>query len=153
MTLKDQAEFFARALESGLKTVSEVIAWADENIMQLETPPIWLLELSLMGKVKTQDVVNMLRQADGVVDEAKVSQAYLQMLLEQIRIGIWSAEECCRFLDRIHEHFTESRSFEIRLFSERYYWLTDDEIISSETSEVVDVDFIAFLERASGAIP
>ena len=45
MSLKDKVEVFALALECGLKTVPEVIAWSDENIVQLETPPIWLLEL------------------------------------------------------------------------------------------------------------
>jgi hypothetical protein len=72
MTLKDQAEFFARALEGGLKTVPEVIAWADENITQLESPPNWLLELSMMGIAKGQDVLHVLRSVGGVVDERQI---------------------------------------------------------------------------------
>ena len=148
MTPIDQAEVFALSLESGLKTVPEVVAWADEQIMQLEMPPYWLLELSLMGKAKGQDVVRLLRQAEGVADESKVLQFYLGILLECIRTDTWSAETCCYSLYRIYERFAESQSMEIQIFRYRYLQL-GDENVSFETQHDIDLDFLAFLERES----
>jgi hypothetical protein len=149
MNLKDQAEFLARAIESGLRTVPDVIAWADEKIVQLETPPYWLLELSLMGTSKAQDVVNVLREAEGVVDDAKVSQVYFGVLLERIGSDVWTAEECCRFLYRIRERFTESQSLDIQQFDDRYDWLNEEDMVSGETRQDIDQDLIGFLERQS----
>jgi hypothetical protein len=153
MSLKDQAEFLARALEGGLKSVLEVIAWADENITQLETPPHWLLELSLMGKAKAQDVVNALRESDGIANEAKVVRGYFGELLSRIRTNVWSAEECCRFLYRINGRFTDSQSLEIQKLDDRYDWLMDEDMVCSETREDIDKDLTALLERESSLFP
>jgi len=43
---------FAAAMESGLLSIADVVAWADGRILQLDRPPAWLLDLCL---ARTQD--------------------------------------------------------------------------------------------------
>jgi hypothetical protein len=143
MTLNDQAEFFARALESDLKTVLEVIAWADENITQLETPPIWLLELSLMGRAKGQDVLHVLRSVGGVVDERQVC---FVLMLEAVRLGRRTGYEAVRFLRWQNIELPEDVYWKLASFDAYYEdWL---EFNASRVSEI-DREFMAFLERQS----
>jgi hypothetical protein len=155
VTLKDQAEFFALALESGLKTVPDVIAWADENIAQLETPPLWLLELSLLSKARGQDVVHALRQAEGTSDPPRVVSLWFGLLLDHLRTAEVSAESMvmtyCSRPDT--EWLPEPIQWELMDFDRRYsitevnlelgYPITDP-------LEDIDRDFLAFLERESG---
>ena len=172
MSLKDQAEFLARALESGLKTVPEIITWADENIMQLETPPYWLLELSLMGKAKGQDVFRVLSDVPGVADEQQVLAAFFASVFENVGEGAMSVESACRFLYPIRYRFSElqRRSIQdfddrydvtnlrelsreelrcaIQNFDDRYDWI-DDPLERLEQREEIDRDVLASLERES----
>jgi hypothetical protein len=150
MSLKDQAEFFARALESGLKTVSEVVVWADENILQLESPPHWLLELSLMEKAKGQDVVHVLREADGVVDERKIYQVVFGLLLEAVQLGRRTGYEAVRFLRWQNIELSEDVYWKLASF-DAYY----EDWFEFNTSRVVDLDreLIGFLERQSRPSP
>jgi hypothetical protein len=156
MTLKDQAEFLAQALESGLKTVPEVIAWADENIMQLETPPHWLLELSLMGKAKGQDVVHVLREADGVADERQIPAVFFASVLENVGAGAMSVERVCQFLYPFRFRFSEFQRRAIQDFYGRYS-ITEAELDMGypvmDPLDGIDQDFLAFLERESNLIP
>jgi hypothetical protein len=152
MTLKDQAEFLARALESGLKTVPEVIAWADENIMQLESPPYWLLELSLMRKVKGQDVVHALYGVAGVANEPLILRAFFSLILEKIRSGDMSVEETCRILYRDKFQFSEAQARAIQDFDDRYDWSHDTDM-TSYVPEEIDHEFVTFLERELSLIP
>jgi hypothetical protein len=149
MSLKDQAEFFALALESGLKTVPEVIAWADENITQLETPPHWLLELSLMGKAKGQDVIFALHDVAGLADKLLISRAFFSLILENIRSGEMSVEQSCRFLYLSELQFSAMQSRAIQDFDNRYDWSHDEDMMYSQTPEEIDREFVAFLERQS----
>jgi hypothetical protein len=146
MSLKDQAEFLARALESGLKTVPEVIAWADENITQFETPPYWLLELSLMRKAKGQDVVHVLHSAGG----ADEHRAYFGLLLEQVKLSRMTAYEALCFLYRLPHEFPEDVSLKLSVFDVHY-----EDSLEFNVSRVPDIDreFIAFLERQSRPFP
>jgi hypothetical protein len=155
MSLKDQAEFLARALESGLKSVPEVIAWADENITQLETPPNWLLELSLMGKAKGQDVFRVLSDVPDIADEQKVSAVFFASILENVGAGAMSVERACRFLYPIRYRFSE---FQRRLIQDYYgrYSITEVHLDMgypvTDPLEGINRDFLAFLEQESSLI-
>jgi hypothetical protein len=146
VTLKDQAEFLARALESGLKTVPEVIAWADENIMRLESPPHWLLELSMMGKAKGQDVVQALHGVAGIANETSILRAFFSLILEKIRSTEMSVEESCRILYRGKFQFPEAQARAIQDFDDRYDWSHDADMTSHVPADI-DREFVTFLEQ------
>jgi hypothetical protein len=148
--LKDQAEFFARTIETDLQTVSNVIAWVDENIMQLEQPPIWLLELSSMGRARRVDVLQALRNVEGVADETLVVRAFFGLILERVQKGILSPKKMSKFLYRMNRRYPEVQKQEIWRFDERY----DDFLLDSKESLAeVDRAFVTFLERESGSFP
>jgi hypothetical protein len=149
VTFKDQAEFLARALESGLKTVPEVIAWADENITQLETPPHWLLELSMMSKAKGQDVLDMLNHVEGVADERKVYRGIFGLILEQVTLSRMTGYEAVRILRWQNIEFPEDAYWKLASF-DAYY----EDWSEFNTSQIADLDceFVAFLEQESSLI-
>jgi hypothetical protein len=150
MTLRDQAEFLARALESGLKTVPEVIAWADEKIVQLKSPPHWLLELSLMGNAKGQDVLHVLSHVEGVADERKVYRGIFGLILEQVTSSRMTGYEAVRFLRWQNIEIPEDVYWKLASF-DAYY----EDWFEFNASRVADLDreLIAFLERQSRPFP
>ena len=148
MSLKDQAEFLARALESGLKTVSEVITWADENITQLETPPHWLLELSLMGRVKNLDVIHVLRHVEGVADDRKVNQGIFSLLLEQMNSNQMTGNRVVHFLLRRNRNMEFSFSEAVCQKLDCFHAAYEDWFEVNKKSDL-DRELIAFLEQQS----
>ena len=150
MTLKDQAEFLARALESGLKTVPEVIAWTDEQITQLETPPHWLLELSLMGKAKSQNVVHVLRHVEGVVEEHKVYRGIFGLIFEQVTSSRMTGYEAVGFLLGQNAEHSKDVYRKLCSFDAQY-----EDWMEFNIAGIPDIDreLIAFLERQSSQSP
>ena len=148
MSFKDQAELFAQSLEYGFRTVAEVIAWADKNIAQLEMPPHWLLELSLMGQAKGQDVLHVLRHVEGVADDQKVNQGIFSLLLEQMNSNRMTGNRVVHFLLSRNRNMEFSFSEAVCQELDRFHAAYEDWFEVSNKSDL-DRKLIAFLERQS----
>jgi hypothetical protein len=68
--IKTAAETWQRLLEAGLTTLRETALWADAQIAAVDTPPYWLIEVSMARGVR--DAVAALKNAEGKADETAV---------------------------------------------------------------------------------
>jgi hypothetical protein len=67
---KTAAEVQRRLLEAGLATFGETTSWADAQIAALDSPPYWLIEVSMARS--GPDAAAALKSADGKADETAV---------------------------------------------------------------------------------
>jgi hypothetical protein len=58
--VQNEAEMLAVGFRLGLVQRFEIIAWADEQILELESPSLELIDLASMSKAHAQDIVGKL---------------------------------------------------------------------------------------------
>jgi hypothetical protein len=76
-SLKTKAEELRIGLIAGVYEVADVIQWADSEIVQLEKPPLALLDLAMMSKAKAFEVVSQLNLIPGEVDTFFITRRLL----------------------------------------------------------------------------
>lgn len=62
MSITQQAGVFLRALELGGLPAAHVIRWTDKVIMAEESPPVWLLDLSILDPTRISDMLHLLHE-------------------------------------------------------------------------------------------
>ena len=60
MTVPDTAEFYIQALDNGLIEVADVIAWADNIILQEESPELSIIKVSMSASKGKHEVLSAL---------------------------------------------------------------------------------------------
>ncbi len=67
------AEFYIRGLTEGFITAAEVIAWADEVIVEAAKTEDWMLDISTASPEDRMGVLHHLHAVQGTVDEAELA--------------------------------------------------------------------------------
>ncbi len=86
-TLREEAEFLALALAMGLVEKAEVIAWADGHIVDMDVPPIEIIDVSLAGGMQPKEVVPLLKRVRGTGDLTAVAHQVLGLLRRRLLCG------------------------------------------------------------------
>jgi len=90
-TRKDLAVFYRLALESGLCTPADVVAWADGVIVAEAHPAVVFLDLACGGHQPAAAVQTLLHDVPGAVDAAVVTACLLDLAGRRVREGGVSA--------------------------------------------------------------
>ena len=67
------AEFYIRGLTEGFINASDVIAWADEIIVESPKTEDWMLDISTAGPEDRMAVLHHLHAVQGEVNEAELA--------------------------------------------------------------------------------
>lgn len=81
-TSRTLAETWLRLLAADAITFDQLVAWADDRIAELATPPYWLIAVSTARSVS--DAAEALRDVAGVADASAVWRAVAQGLLDAL---------------------------------------------------------------------
>lgn len=101
MSLRDEAEALAIALEIGFASIEDVIDWADAKIVALDQPPYELIEVSCAGRQAVPDVAHALRAIAGTPDVAAASKIVIARMAAALDRGSTTAEKVARALYRM----------------------------------------------------
>lgn len=74
MNYRTKAEFFIQGITQGFVEASEVIAWADEVIVEAPKTEDWMLEISTYGPDDRMKVLSQLNTIKGEVDQAALKE-------------------------------------------------------------------------------
>lgn len=99
LVLRTEAEELAIALERGFASVNDVIDWADQQIVALDSPAYELIELSLAGRLSPPDVAHLLRAIPGTADVASASRGVIARMLSELTAGRVTCEDVACALD------------------------------------------------------
>ncbi len=95
--IQNDAESRRLELLLGLATKADVVAWADDVIMHLESPPCLIYDVSLAGCKTNKDLLSLLGALAGDVDKAEPHAAAFrrlsQFLLHNLEVGALSADQ------------------------------------------------------------
>jgi hypothetical protein len=81
-TQKEEAEVLRKSLLLGLASVDEVVAWADAQIAQAQTPHPVLLELALSQRAHPLDLCGLLAQVPGAAAKEHVGRQIFRRMVE-----------------------------------------------------------------------
>ena len=62
MTLPEQSAVLVEAVEHGLLRQEDIVRWADGFIVAMDTPPGWVIDLSVLSSPHLVDFVGVLRE-------------------------------------------------------------------------------------------
>ncbi|WFD08775.1 hypothetical protein [Tepidibacter hydrothermalis] len=82
--IKLKAELYRLALSCGFITKKDVINWADNEIMISENPDISIIELSLSGSKKAEDIISKLKEVSVGVDQEISLKILLGLFYKEI---------------------------------------------------------------------
>lgn len=82
---KSQAEAFATGLIEGVVSVSEVVAWADGLIQQVEIPEDWLIALASASHSSPKQVIALLHDVPGDLDHTEANELARALLARKNR--------------------------------------------------------------------
>jgi hypothetical protein len=74
MSYATKAEFYKQGLLKGALEASEVIAWADEVIVEAPKTEDWMLEISTCGPDERMKVISQLGTVKGEVNQAELAE-------------------------------------------------------------------------------
>jgi len=98
-TNREQALFFAEALETGVANADEVVVWADGVITETPRPDLALCEASLMRQKPRAELASTLRLVEGDEPRGAVVRGLLiERLLSSHTAGKMSAERLARWV-------------------------------------------------------
>jgi hypothetical protein len=109
ITLDESLLIWKVALESGYVRSSVWVDWADEHILALDSPPLWLLEISVVNTVKKASTLlwkhsSQIRQETW--NRIQYTELYLGLLYLRFERGELKIEELLmlagKFADRIN---------------------------------------------------
>ncbi len=73
MNYRTKAEFFIQGITRGFVEASEVIAWADEVVVEAAKTEDWMIEISTCGPDERMKVLSQLNTVKGEVDAAALA--------------------------------------------------------------------------------
>jgi len=74
MNYRTKAEFYIQGITKGFVEASEVIAWADEVIVEAAKTEDWMLDISTCGPGDRMAVLGHLNTIKGEVDQAALAE-------------------------------------------------------------------------------
>ena len=74
MNYATKAEYFKQGIVKGAIEASEVIAWADEVIVEAPKTEDWMLEISTCGPEERMKVLSQLGTVKGEVNQAELAE-------------------------------------------------------------------------------
>ena len=74
MNYATKAEYYKQGIVKGAIEASEVIAWADEVIVEAPKTEDWMLEISTCGPGDRMKVLSQLGTVKGEVDQAALAE-------------------------------------------------------------------------------
>jgi hypothetical protein len=74
MNYATKAEYYKQGIVKGAIEASEVIAWADEVIVEAAKTEDWMLEISTCGPDERMKVLSQLGTVKGEVDQAALAE-------------------------------------------------------------------------------
>ena len=74
MNYATKAEYFKQGIVKGAIDASEVIAWADEVIVEAPKTEDWMLEISTCGPDERMKVLSQLGTVKGEVNQAELAE-------------------------------------------------------------------------------
>jgi hypothetical protein len=98
-TFIDLLEVFRLGLHTGILDRQIVIDWADQLVIQEETPDYFLIELSLSGRSSLNDLIRLLDEYLGENKPEVSKRVILGCLLHQYRGGRITLEKAVRAID------------------------------------------------------
>lgn len=78
MNYRTQAEYFIQGITKGFVEASDVIAWADQVIVDAPKTEDWMLEISTCGPEDRMTVLSHLNTIKGEVDQAALAEMLKQ---------------------------------------------------------------------------
>jgi hypothetical protein len=85
LVVHEDAEMLAVGFRLGLVQQSEIVAWADARILELDDPPIEVIDLACMRKAHAQDIVGKLRELTSGKPPLQVLPAALERYTVRLR--------------------------------------------------------------------
>lgn len=110
----DLLEVFRLGLHTGIVERQVVVEWADQLVMQEETPDYFLIELSLGSRNNINDFIGLLNKYIGKNKPDVSKRVILGLLLHQYRIGqitLQKAVQAIEWLALHVEYSEEEHSF------------------------------------------
>jgi hypothetical protein len=74
MNYRTKAEYYIRGITQGFVEASEVIAWADEVVVEAPKTEDWMLDISTCGPDDRMTVLTHLNTIKGEVDQAELDK-------------------------------------------------------------------------------
>lgn len=78
MNYRTQAEYFIQGITKGFVEAADVIAWADQVIVDAPKTEDWMLEISTCGPEDRMTVLSHLNTIKGEVDQAAMAEMLKQ---------------------------------------------------------------------------
>jgi hypothetical protein len=100
MNACEQAEAFRLMLLMGVASRGEIVAWADSRIERDESPPEWLLDLSLAANQHDDVVESKLRDLPCEGDRTAAAYSAVDRVAEAFRSGSVPPQAAARMLQR-----------------------------------------------------
>ncbi|MFP7487895.1 protein kinase [Priestia filamentosa] len=85
----------------GLWSKEEVIEWCDKVIEAIDTPPIELLDVSMMSKSKVDDIERKLFELSRIEDEEHFVKIVLSIIFEKLQLEQLTVERAIRITSRL----------------------------------------------------
>ncbi len=136
--LKTKAEELRIGLIAGVYEVADVIQWANSEIVQLEKPPLPLLDLAMMGKAKSYEVEAQLILIPGEADSFDAMRKVLAKMYSFVKMKPEMGIGCAGTLYEFYiDHMNQiPKDLErLREFDEAYYvskrWGGEEEVLAN----------------------
>lgn len=156
ITLRHYADYFIIALEIGLPVKGEIIAWADNLILETSEPLMWIINLSTSQKKSVRDTINILQEVEGERElnlsfklvVAKISILYPSVSFDDLdfffRLYIWFVEH-----EEIDRELPIIDSYTIMAVDE--FYVTQQELDDSYYQEFINIgkNYISYLPNSS----
>lgn len=98
------ASVFALGLKFGFVRREDVVRWADRRIMEIENPPMWLIDLSLSRDWNALDVISKLKEVGKGTHADAVVKTILGLIPEVRGMSFEAAEALAKRIYDIARH-------------------------------------------------
>ncbi len=154
--LKETAVFHLMAMETGLLSVDEVVAWCDEVIATHPDPPLAIINASMVKGQKHNEVENELALLEGKFDEAAVLRWLFGKMANQLSHNPVLMPRIAAALNTLNDagfSLDEATKSEIGYF-DTYTYFCGDDIFRDEAQrqiykEKITKEMLDFLQHAA----
>lgn len=156
ITLKHYADYFIIALEIGLPVKDEIVAWADNLILNTSEPSIWMIDLSTSHKKSFQDTINILQDVEGQSNlnlSFKLVVAKISILYPSININ--NLDLFVKLYNWFLHHEEINRNIPIidnyTIMAVEEFYITQQELDDSYYREFINIgkDYTSYLPNTS----
>lgn len=152
--LRDEAEALADAMELGMCTIAEAIAWSDAQILRAEVPDVALCDVSLARDLYPQDLARMLREIPGNPDQSIVNDLLMLLINEQLRTGCGSPDAVAEALHQLAlaDEIEDPKLREIAWWSTDLLDLAAEGMIAESRQQIADLMAIELARVTASAV-